>query len=52
MCTGLAWFLLCLDNIHDQLHAITKNFQVLPAEVRSKFQDNVVVAVEAEMVVD
>ena len=52
MYTGLIWFLLCLDNIHDQLHAITENFQVLSAEVRSKLQDNVVVSVEGGMVVD
>ena len=52
MFTGLIWFLLCLDNIHDQLHAITENLQVLSAEVRSKLQDNVVVSVEGGMVVD
>ena len=52
MYTGLIWFLLCLDNIHDQLHAITENFQVLSAEVRSKLQDNVVASVERGMVVD
>ena len=45
-------FLLCLDNIHDQLHAIAENLQVLSAEVRSKLQDNVVVSVEGGMVVD
>ena len=45
-------FLLCLDNIHDQLHAITANLQVLSAEVRSKLLDNVVASVEGGMVVD
>ena len=50
--TGLIWFLPCLDNIHDQLHAITENLQVLLAEVRSKLQDSVVVSVEGGMVVD
>ena len=50
--TGLIWLLLCLDKIHDQLHAITENLQVLSAEVRSKLQDNVVVSVKGGMVVD
>ena len=48
----MIWFLLCLDNIHDQLHAITENLQVLSAEVRSKLRDNVVVSVEGGMIVD
>ena len=50
--TGLIWFLLCLDNMDDQLHAMTENLQVLSAEVRSKLQDNVVVSVEEGIVVD
>ena len=48
----MIWFLLLVDNIHDQLHVITENLQVLPAEVRSKLQDSVVVSVEGEMVVN
>ena len=48
----MIWFLLYLDNIHDQLHAITENLQVLSAEVRSKLQDNVVVSVDGGMLVD
>ena len=44
--------MLGLDNIYDQLHAITENLQVLSAEVRSKLQDNVVVLVEGRIVVD
>ena len=44
-------FLFCLDNINDQLHAITENLKVL-SEVKSKLQDNVVVSVEAGIIVD
>ena len=43
--------LLYIYNIHDQLHAIMENLQVLSAEVRSKLKDNVVVSVEGGMVV-
>ena len=47
----LIYMLLYIYNIHDQLHAIMENLQVLSAEVRSKLKDNVVVSVEGGMVV-
>ena len=43
--------LLYIYNIHDQLHVIMENLQVLSAEVRSKLKGNVVVSVEGGMVV-
>ena len=44
--------LLCLGSIHDQLHTVTENLQLLSAEVRSKLQDNMVLSLDGGILVD
>ena len=50
--TGFIWLSLCLDDIHDQLQAITEKLQLQSATVKYKLQRNLVVSVEGGIVVD